>query len=240
VEYAFLADFDILWDTSADIQSRPRTRPAYRLAMDRYFKILRAREEIKRLNVEIPRVVTWIVDENRVLCRAERVLRKMDGKSDEEIEVDIRMAVQLALYRERRGRFDDGHMRRFWVLAKTPGFTASLRPGVSLEQLAVRRALQEARDQLARVEDEMEVDETVVVDAAASGWRRDEDDEWEDADEREEEDRVRAAAAQAAAAQESDDEGEGEDAKEREVSGLMYRISMLAVDGGGIGSRDEA
>ncbi|KAJ7718976.1 hypothetical protein B0H14DRAFT_3098641 [Mycena olivaceomarginata] len=54
VEYAFLADFDILRDTRTEVQSRPWTRPAYRLAMDRYFKILRAREEIKRLNVEIP------------------------------------------------------------------------------------------------------------------------------------------------------------------------------------------
>ncbi|KAJ7094080.1 hypothetical protein B0H15DRAFT_760111, partial [Mycena belliarum] len=98
------------------------TRPAYRLAMDRYFRILRAREEIKRLNVEIPRVVTWIRDENRLLRRAERVLRQTEGKSHEEIEVDLGMAVQLALYRDRRGRFDDAHMRRFWVLAKSPGF----------------------------------------------------------------------------------------------------------------------
>jgi hypothetical protein len=53
VEYAFLADFDILRDTRAEVQAKTWTRPAYRLAMDRYFKILRAREEIKRLNVEI-------------------------------------------------------------------------------------------------------------------------------------------------------------------------------------------
>jgi hypothetical protein len=54
VEYVFLADFDILRDTRAEVQSKPWTRPAYRLAMDHYFKILRAREEIKCLNVEIP------------------------------------------------------------------------------------------------------------------------------------------------------------------------------------------
>jgi hypothetical protein len=64
VEYAFLADFDILRDTRAEVQSRPWTRPAYRLAMDRYFKTLHAREEIKRLNIEIQRVVTWIRDED--------------------------------------------------------------------------------------------------------------------------------------------------------------------------------
>ncbi|KAJ6592957.1 hypothetical protein B0H19DRAFT_890330, partial [Mycena capillaripes] len=71
VEYTFLADFDILRDTRAEVQSRPWTRPAYRLAMDRYFKTLRAREEIKRLNVEIPRMVTWIRDEYKTLRRKE-------------------------------------------------------------------------------------------------------------------------------------------------------------------------
>ncbi|KAJ7883029.1 hypothetical protein B0H14DRAFT_2166997, partial [Mycena olivaceomarginata] len=38
-EYIFLADFDILHDTRAEVQSRPWTRPAYRLAVDTYFKI---------------------------------------------------------------------------------------------------------------------------------------------------------------------------------------------------------
>ncbi|KAJ6543235.1 hypothetical protein DFH09DRAFT_829842, partial [Mycena vulgaris] len=129
VEYAFLADFDILRDTRAEVQSRPWTRPAYRLAMDRYFKILRAREEIKRLNVEIPRVVTWIRDEYRALRRKEQELGLEEGKTEEQAEADRGLALQVRMYRERRGRFDDGHMRRFWALAKEPGFTGSLVPG---------------------------------------------------------------------------------------------------------------
>ncbi|KAJ7361706.1 hypothetical protein DFH08DRAFT_684885, partial [Mycena albidolilacea] len=48
-----LADFNILQDTCTKVQVKSWTRPAYRLAMDRYFKILRTREEIKHLNVEI-------------------------------------------------------------------------------------------------------------------------------------------------------------------------------------------
>ncbi|KAJ6600993.1 hypothetical protein DFH09DRAFT_1243004 [Mycena vulgaris] len=118
VEYTFLADFDILRDTRAEVRAWPWTRPAYRLAMDHYFKILRAREEIKRLNIEIPRVITWIRDENLVLRAKEAELRCVEGKSEEEVEVDRGMAVQ--------GRFDDSHMRRFWALAKTPGFTGSI------------------------------------------------------------------------------------------------------------------
>ncbi|KAF8137983.1 hypothetical protein K438DRAFT_2030893, partial [Mycena galopus ATCC 62051] len=93
VEYAFLADFDILRDTQVEVQSKPWTRPAYRLAMDRYFKILRAREEIKRLNIEIRRVVTWIHDENRFLRNGEKSAgwrrEVRDGKGE-----DSYMAVQ--------------------------------------------------------------------------------------------------------------------------------------------------
>lgn len=236
VEYAFLADFDILRDTRAEVQSRPWTRPAYRLAMDRYFKTLRAREEIKRLNVEIPRVVTWIADENRFLRRMERGLRETEGKTEDEIERDIGMAVQVRLYRQRRGRFDDGHMRRFWALAKTPGFTASLIPGVSLERRAAERTLRDAR-RAARA-DEMEVDDMVVVDAAVGGWRQEEDEEWEDTGDNDEE--VEGHSARAASAEDSDEESEGDEAKERAVSGLMYRISILAVDGEDGGSGDEA
>ncbi|KAJ7792289.1 hypothetical protein B0H14DRAFT_2288394, partial [Mycena olivaceomarginata] len=123
VEYAFLADFDILRDTRSEVQSKPWTRPAYRLAMDRYFKILRAREEIKRLNVEIRQVVTWIRNENRFLRKMEAILRDGEGKSEKEKEDDEHMAVQVRWYRERRGCFDAGHMQRFCKLARTPGFT---------------------------------------------------------------------------------------------------------------------
>ncbi|KAJ7831313.1 hypothetical protein B0H14DRAFT_2592757 [Mycena olivaceomarginata] len=120
VEYAFLADFDILRDTRAEVQSCPWTRPAYWLAMDRYFKILRAREEIKRLNVEIPRVVTWIRDEYKVLCRKEQELAAEAGKMEEEAEADRGLALQ------------------------EPGFTGSLVLRKVLEVLAAQREARKA------------------------------------------------------------------------------------------------
>ncbi|KAF8145755.1 hypothetical protein K438DRAFT_1991521 [Mycena galopus ATCC 62051] len=149
VEYAFLADFDILRDTRAEVQSRPWTCPAYRLAMDRYFKILRAREEIKRLDIEIRRVVTWIRDENRFLRRMEKNLRAEDGKTEGQVEEDRQMAVQVRLYRQHRGRFDAGHLERFGKLAQTPGFTGSLQCGVAVEHQEVRQRLCELRAELA-------------------------------------------------------------------------------------------
>ncbi|KAJ7867192.1 hypothetical protein B0H14DRAFT_3441889 [Mycena olivaceomarginata] len=198
----------LTWETK--IQSRPWTRPAYRLAMDRYFKILRAREEIRHLNVEIPRVVTWIRDENRILRRKEAELNSVEGKTEEEAAADQGMAVQVQLYRERRGRFDEAHMRRFWALARTPGFTGSVMPGVSVEWRATRR---EAQAQAAAQADgervgpegasggigvEHEGEEEMVVDGGDEG-------EWVEED-------------------------EGDDAMEAAVSDLLYTISMVAID----------
>ncbi|KAJ7179809.1 hypothetical protein C8R43DRAFT_1117160 [Mycena crocata] len=186
VEYAFLADFDILQDTRAEVRQCPWTRPAYRLAMDRYFKILRAREEIKRLNAS--------------------------GKSKERVLEDIQMAVQ-----------------RFWKLGGTPGFTGSLRPGVSVEQHAAQRQAVAARTQAAQTEgsldeDKMEVDE-VVVDAAGGRWSA-----QGEADDEEEFQPPRPIAL----GEESDEEGEGLQAQEERVSELMHSLAMLAVDDGGM------
>ncbi|KAJ7697754.1 hypothetical protein B0H14DRAFT_3529204 [Mycena olivaceomarginata] len=218
VEYAFLADFDILWDTRAEIQSRPWTRPAYLLAMDRYFKILRAREEIRRLNVEIPRVVTWICNENRVLRRKEAELNSAEGKTEEEAGADRGMAVQVRLYRERRGRFDDAHMRRFWALAKTPGFTGLVMPGVSLEVSAARAAARAQCEGAGRCADggtsESDgSDEEMVVEEDEGGQNVI---DLDTRDEGEEDGWV--------------EEDEGDDAMEEAVSDLLYTISMVAVD----------
>ncbi|KAF8123662.1 hypothetical protein K438DRAFT_1468517, partial [Mycena galopus ATCC 62051] len=124
VNYSFLAEFDILRDTRDSIRSRPWTRRNYRLAMDSYFKILCAREEIKRLNIEIQWVVTWINDEDLFLRK----------KEEEFKESNPHLAVQISRYRLRRARFDTTHMNRFWALAKTPGFTGLVVPGVLIER----------------------------------------------------------------------------------------------------------
>lgn len=213
VDYAFVADFDILRDTRAEIQSRPWTRPAYRLAMDQYFKTLRAREEIQRLNIEIPRVVTWIRDENRCLRAKEAELREVDGKTAKQIKEDVGLAVQVRSYRERRGRFDQAHLNRFWAMKKTVGFTASLVPGTSVERRAARREARAAA-------------QAGVRSAVERANGVDSDDEGESG-----EDIVPSDGPM----DPLDVEQEGEEdiglvARDSDVSGLVYTISMLAVD----------
>ncbi|KAF8157444.1 hypothetical protein K438DRAFT_1861564, partial [Mycena galopus ATCC 62051] len=134
VEYTFLADF---------IQSRPWTRPAYRLAMDTYFKIERAREEIVRLNIEIRRLVTWIRDEGRFLRDQEATLRSSEGKTEERAEADLLLAVQMRLYRRQRSRFDGQHMEILRKLAKMKGFTGNISPGRAVEVLGESEEMEE-------------------------------------------------------------------------------------------------
>ncbi|KAG0691985.1 hypothetical protein DFH29DRAFT_986014 [Suillus ampliporus] len=63
VNYAFLADFDLLRNACADVSQAPWSTPGARSAMDLYLKMCRAREEISCLNVEIRRLVTWRFNE---------------------------------------------------------------------------------------------------------------------------------------------------------------------------------
>ncbi|KAK7046968.1 hypothetical protein R3P38DRAFT_2507024 [Favolaschia claudopus] len=123
VEYAFLSDFDLLREGREDIRGEPWAQPAGRAAMDQHFKLLRADEEIVRLNVEIRRFVTYMVDEEAFLTREAAALRA-DGKEA--------LAHQVDLMRMERGRFTALHMERLTKLSKEPGFTGSISPGVSV------------------------------------------------------------------------------------------------------------
>ncbi|KAI0052976.1 hypothetical protein FA95DRAFT_1601333 [Auriscalpium vulgare] len=123
IEYAFLSDFDLLRDARQDVSKQMWATPVGRVALDQHFTILRAAEEIVRLNVEIPRVVTYIRDEGAYLRQ-----RVIDVRSE-----DPHLAHQIALFAQERGRFNEHHTRMFTTLAHTDGFTGSISPGTSVE-----------------------------------------------------------------------------------------------------------
>ncbi|KAJ7832588.1 hypothetical protein B0H13DRAFT_2370880 [Mycena leptocephala] len=124
VECAFLADFDLLREAREDIRQEPWALPAGRAAMDQHFKLLRADEEIQRLNIEIRRLITYMGDEN--------VPHFEEGRLRE--EGDERIAHQVRLLRMERGRFTSLHMERFTKLSKIPGFTGNILPGTSISR----------------------------------------------------------------------------------------------------------
>lgn len=95
VEYAFLADFDLLRDTRQDIRTCPWSTPAVRQAMDGYFKLLCAKEEITCLNIEIPQFITFMCDEDAYL----------DSKSQEVGLTDPGLAYKINLQRNSINRY---------------------------------------------------------------------------------------------------------------------------------------
>ncbi|KAF7300392.1 hypothetical protein HMN09_00922700 [Mycena chlorophos] len=120
VDYAFLADFDLLRLVREDIRDAVWAKPGARAAMDAHFRILRAEEERTRLNVEIRRLVTYMRDEEQFLIYRERQL---------EAAGQARQACQVRKLRNLRGRFSVLHVTRLAKLSKLPGFTGSILVG---------------------------------------------------------------------------------------------------------------
>jgi hypothetical protein len=125
VEYAFLADFDLLREGRTDIRAEPWALPSGRVAMDTHFDLLRADEELIRLDIEIARFVTYMQDEELFLWWKEDTIR---DSGNEELAHHVRQ------YRNERGRFTAVHLDRLVKLSKVPGFTASLTPGISVSK----------------------------------------------------------------------------------------------------------
>ncbi len=124
INYAFLADFDVLRDCQEDIKQKPWANPGSRALMDDYFKVIRAQEEIVRLNIEIHRVVTYLHDE-------ERFLRFKEQQSSVK---NPALAHQIKRLRQERSRFTEIHTRRFSSLSSLPAFTGNLTLGCSIDK----------------------------------------------------------------------------------------------------------
>ncbi|KAF8128818.1 hypothetical protein K438DRAFT_2000099 [Mycena galopus ATCC 62051] len=126
VEYAFLVEFDLLREGCEDIRAEPWALPAGRVALDQHYKMLRAEEEIERLNVEIACLVTYMADEEEFLVYHKERLRQ---------EGEDTLAHQVRIHRGQRGRFNAVHMERLVRLSKEPGFTADISSrGVSVSK----------------------------------------------------------------------------------------------------------
>jgi len=101
----------------------PWATPAGRLALDTHYKILRAREELERLNLEVRRITTHIRDEDKYLREKENSL----------VAINPRLAHQIAVHRMVRGRFNSLHIRRLRQIASLPGFTGTASAGAAFE-----------------------------------------------------------------------------------------------------------
>ncbi|KAF8339461.1 hypothetical protein F5887DRAFT_889178 [Amanita rubescens] len=124
VQYAFLSDFDLLRCARQDIREKPWANPTNWVLRDQFFKLVRAREEIARLNIEIRRVITYMQDEELFLEEQESALR----------DTQPELAYQISLYKRERSRSNIQHKRRFGKLGISPSFTGDMSPGTAISQ----------------------------------------------------------------------------------------------------------
>ncbi|KAJ7829012.1 hypothetical protein B0H14DRAFT_3088175 [Mycena olivaceomarginata] len=172
----FLSDFDLLRDPEGNAAIRPWATPAARALMDTHFKILRAKEEIQRLNIEIRRLVTYIRDERDFLVAKEEEIR----------ETDPDLAFFVHRYRMERGRFDDTHMKRLRKLQATykERFTGTLEPGVRRKEPEVPTPMVVDDEQAQREALEAEMHRVLAGGGGEDdGWETDDGDEEEEEEE---------------------------------------------------------
>jgi len=121
---ATIADFDLLRDTRTDIRSLPWAEPSRREAMGYYFGMKRAREEIVRLNVEINRLLTFMVDSHADYYHAIQA----------NIVQNPSLAYALSLEWQYQDQLHESIMRKLIETSKLPGFTGTLSFGERLNR----------------------------------------------------------------------------------------------------------
>ncbi|KAI0060325.1 hypothetical protein BV25DRAFT_1783310, partial [Artomyces pyxidatus] len=111
--YSWLGDFELLKESRHEILEQPWSQPANREAAAKYFKIIRAREEIVRLNVEVPRLQAWIDFEDR----------ELKEKAEALASTEPHLAAHIHALRARRAGVNNSHRRRLQQIYRLPGYT---------------------------------------------------------------------------------------------------------------------
>ena len=119
MDAVYIAELDILQDAWQDICSLKWAQPAHREAMNLYFGLERAKEEVLWLNVEIWRLLTFMRDDHVDYYYAIQSL----------IIVDPPLALELSKQWQHRNQVHENIFRRLQQTAGLPGFSGELAPG---------------------------------------------------------------------------------------------------------------
>ncbi|KAL0572550.1 hypothetical protein V5O48_009407 [Marasmius crinis-equi] len=120
VEMVKLAEFDVLRDTTTSISELIWARPENKEIIGLHYSILRAREEIVRLNVEIKRKVSHMLDEHADFYHAINAARA-DNDYDLVQELQTRNSTQA--------RLNEYVAEQLLQTSRLRGFTGNLLPG---------------------------------------------------------------------------------------------------------------
>ena len=109
--YSWLSDFDLLKFSRTDIMEKPWSVQANHEVANKYFKVLRAHEEIHRLNIEVRRLDAWVTHENQVL------------KSAADTATDPHLALELCRRYAERRRVNNIHRTRIGAIYNLEGYS---------------------------------------------------------------------------------------------------------------------
>ncbi|KAI0040590.1 hypothetical protein FA95DRAFT_1502613 [Auriscalpium vulgare] len=140
--YGWLGEFDLLKESRHEVLEKPWSQPANREAVTKYLKVHRAREEIQRLNVEIPRLRAWVDAEDETFTRAAASARVDDG----------RLADHLRHLHGRRRALNDQHLRRLHQIYRLAGYTGPV-------DFGMRVGFNNSEHDTGDVEPELEIEE---------------------------------------------------------------------------------
>ncbi|KAE9387644.1 hypothetical protein BT96DRAFT_1004926 [Gymnopus androsaceus JB14] len=112
VEFSYLSEFDILRDTREDVRERKWATQKNRVLMQEFFKLIRAENELPRLHLEICHLFTYMRDKE---YRLKSISKDVEAR-------DPALALQILLYWQERGRFNNLHRRRLLSIKRLDGF----------------------------------------------------------------------------------------------------------------------
>jgi len=139
-------------------------------------------------------------------------------------ETDIGLAHQIMLYRMERGHCTALHMKRFRKLSQEPGFTGSIKPGISVEGFVPGDEGEATSEQAIAVD----VDEVAEHGDGMSGGMGDGvEGQWNIS---EAADRADGVAPAAVDEDEDDDEEEDEGQADEDLSALMFNVFRVSID----------
>ncbi|KAH7903213.1 hypothetical protein BJ138DRAFT_1020992, partial [Hygrophoropsis aurantiaca] len=119
VEYTFLAEFDLIRANDSELKEKRWAQPLVREGALQYFDLQRAKEEIKRCNVEILRLLTKIYDDEYDIPAAIAVL-EMESPS---------LATELKTRWEYLRGVNAMHLARIQQTQALKGYTGPFEPG---------------------------------------------------------------------------------------------------------------
>ncbi|KAG6369425.1 hypothetical protein JVT61DRAFT_14862 [Boletus reticuloceps] len=120
-----LGEFSLLKISRSDVLSKPWAQPANREMLIKYFKVLRSKEEIIRLNVEIRRLAAWVDQDEKDIAAAEEIFRETGSDG---------LATETRLFYAERHRVNNIHRQILCKIYQMDGYSGQMPEGRTREE----------------------------------------------------------------------------------------------------------